>query len=102
MAINNIAEIRIDDAGRLCVVPELADFTHIYRAGMEVHWDEQGDFLYSPPSRDWTYVRWFEQILEAARGECGYELTVTSLTRWVAIEPSLKQAILASAALTKP
>jgi hypothetical protein len=61
MEVNNIVEVRIDDAGRLCVVPEIADFAYIYRAGMEVSWDESGEFLYSPSPREWTYVRWFEQ-----------------------------------------
>ena len=102
MKVNNIAEIRIDGAGRLCLTPEIPDFAYIYRAGMEVQWDEQGEFLFSPPTREWTYVRWFEQLVEAARGECGYDLTVNSLTRWVAIEPSLKEAILASAAAAEP
>lgn len=48
MNTDRIAEIRIDEAGRLCAQPKTHSFPFIYRAGMEVHWDEDGKYLYSP------------------------------------------------------
>jgi hypothetical protein len=47
MKSDNIAEVSIDATGRLCVTPALVKFPLIYRAAMEVYWDEQGGFLHS-------------------------------------------------------
>lgn len=93
MQIDRIAEIRIDEAGRLCVSPETADFAFIYRSAMEVHWEPNGRFLYSPLPRKWTYVQWFQQILDAAMSEYGYSLVLSENTLWNNIHPELKEAI---------
>ncbi len=45
-----IAEIGIDDIGRLYVAPQNKKFPYIYREAMEVHWDEDGQYLYAPPA----------------------------------------------------
>jgi len=97
MGSEGIAEIAIDPAGRLCVSPESSAFPLIYRAAMEVHWDDQGRFLYSPSPREWSYPQWFTQIVAAVRGEYGCALVITSHTQWTNIEPGVKEAILASA-----
>ena len=91
-----IAEITIDSAGRLCVTPGSAEFPLIYRAAMEVHWDQKGRFLYSPRPREWSYPQWFHQIVAAARGEYGCALSITPQTRWNNIDANLKEAILAA------
>jgi len=101
MESDDIAEIRIDGAGRLCVVPERADFAYIYRAAMEVHWDEQGKFLYSPPPKEWSYVQWFQQIIAAAKDEYGCFLSITPRTQWRSVKPDLKEAILLSVAAAR-
>jgi hypothetical protein len=93
MNTDRIAEIRIDATGRLCVVPETNSFPFIYRAAMEVHWDEKDKYLYSPPPREWPYIRWFQQIIAAVRGEYGCALVITSETLWQNIDDALKISI---------
>ena len=92
MTHDEIAEVRIDEEGRLCVVPTSVSFPYIYREAMEVHWDDSGRFLYSPRPREWSYVRWFQQILAAAR-EQSFVLRLTSATKWAGVPGSVKAEI---------
>jgi hypothetical protein len=93
MTRDDIAEIRIDVAERLCVVPRSDSFPYIYRAAMEVHWDNEGRYLYSPKPREWSYVRWFQQIIAAAKDEYNCHLVITPETRWLNIDDILKTEI---------
>ena len=45
-----------------------------YRTAIEVHWDAEGQFLYSPKPREWTCFDWYKQIIEVAKYECNCEL----------------------------
>ncbi len=90
MKTDDIALIQIDVSGRLCVSPKTASFPFIYRAGMEVHWDSQSKFLYSPPPRDWPHPRWFRQITGAVKGEYGVTLIISPETQWRNIDDALK------------
>jgi len=38
---------------------------------MEVNWDEDKKVLYSPKPLEWSYQRWFQQIKDAVKDECG-------------------------------
>jgi hypothetical protein len=98
MDTSSIAEISIDPQGRLRVTPESAKFPFVYRAAMEVNWDEAANCLYSPPPREWTYEQWFKQILAAVRDEYGCSLLVTSDTRWSNVNLDIQQAIIAGKA----
>jgi len=97
MKKDNIAEIRIDATGRLCVLPHSDSFPYVFRAGMEVHWDDNGKYLYSPPPRECSYLRWFQQIVAAVKGEYGCTLVITPATRWQNIDDSLKMTICSGA-----
>ncbi len=90
MTSDDIAEIRIDATERLCVVPQTNSFPYVYRAGMQVHWDDEGQYLYSPKPREWSYVLWFQRIIAAVKGEYGCTLVITPETRWQNIDDSLK------------
>jgi hypothetical protein len=68
----------------------------MYREAMEVGWDPARRSLFSPPPREWSYGRWLQQILAAAR-EQGCELVVDVRTQWVNIDPSLKIELLKTA-----
>lgn len=92
MTQDQIAEVRIDEDGRLCVVPTSASFPYIYREAMEVHWDDNSRFLYSPKPREWSYVRWFQQILAAAREQSSL-LRLTSTTKWSGVPESIRAEI---------
>ena len=88
VSLDVIKEVRIDAGGRLCVGPGSERFPYVYRAAMEVGWDAEGNFLFSPRPREWSYVDWFGQILEAARAqEC--ELRVSDETKWSNVSPEL-------------
>jgi hypothetical protein len=84
-----IREIKVDAAGRLVVVPDLPpteDFRFIYRAAMEVTWDESSRGL-SPPvplPGGWSHPDWFQQIRRAVAEEYGVKLLVDPATKWSA------------------
>ena len=93
MELDIIAELEIGEDGRLHVVPSTHAFPYIYREAMQVHWDSARRSLYSPCPREWSYARWFKQILAAAR-EQGCKLQVTGTTKWINVDSSVKAAIL--------
>ena len=94
MTIENILEIGIDDKERLFIKPEKERFTLIYRTATEVHWDNNGLFLYSPKPREWTYFDWFRQITEVTETECNCKLIMTDQTLWTNISDELKQQMI--------
>jgi hypothetical protein len=80
-----IKEIKIDQAGRLCIFPEKEKFIYIWRSATEVHWDEDNLCLYAPPPREYwkhSYLKWYQRILFAAKDEYGVNLLLTSTTKW--------------------
>jgi len=97
MTSDIIAEVRIDANERLCVTPKSDSFPYIYRAAMQVQWDDKGKYLYSPKPKDWSHARWFQQIIAAVKAEYGCALIITPGTRWQKIDDALKQLILSSA-----
>lgn len=90
---DDIVEIGIDKAERLYVKPTSTDFSHIYRAAMEVHWCPEQKLLYSPKPREWSYFDWYRQIHSAAKDEYGIFLVITENTQWVGIAAELKNEI---------
>ena len=93
MKKDNILEIGIDDKERLLIKPEKERFTIIYRTATEVHWDNNGFFLYSPKPRDWTYFDWYKHITNVTEIECNCKLILTDKTRWINIPNELKEQI---------
>ncbi len=95
MTKDGIATVAIDDLGRLCVMPLSAIFPYIYREAMEVGWDQDGKFLYSPIPREWSYGRWFQQIIAATK-EQGCELVVSETTIWENVPEPVRLEITSS------
>ena len=91
MKQDNISEIFIDETERLCIKPEKEKFTGIYRTAMEVHWDDRGQFLYSP--REWSYLDWYKHIVSTAKNECGCQLRISADTKWSGIPEELREGI---------
>ncbi|WP_430540609.1 hypothetical protein [Pseudoxanthomonas sacheonensis] len=89
MERDTIAELEIDATGKLYVVPTGWEFPYIYREAMEVQWDPARRALYAPAPREWSYARWFQQVLDAAR-EQGCELQLASSTKWSNIDADVK------------
>jgi len=87
-----IADVFIDEHRRLCVRPEPPDvFPEIFRSAMEVHWCGTARCLYSPAPREWGYLRWYEQILSAVRGEYGVQLVSTARTTFTNVPSDVQE-----------
>jgi len=85
-----IREIKINSRGRLQVVPFKQNFEFIYRSATEIHWDNKENCLYAPEKmKDWSYVDWFKQILNAVRSEYGYILCIVKETNWINVPNDL-------------
>jgi len=88
-----IADIGIDEKGRLYVAPQTKTFPFIYREALEVNWDDKGHYLHAPPpprAQLATPIWWFKQIISAARVQ-GCELCIEPHTKWHNITPQLKE-----------
>ena len=86
---DSIVAVEIDLERRLHVVPTARSFQHVYHEGMEVSWDASRRSLHSPAPREWSYSRWFEQILAAAAAQ-GVRLSLAPGTRWVGVPAELQ------------
>jgi hypothetical protein len=93
MEKDEILEIAIDQEERLLVKPKSNSFPYMYREAMEVHWDNEGKFLYSPKPKQWRYLDWYIQIIKAAKEQTCL-LTITDNTEWVNIPEELKNDII--------
>jgi hypothetical protein len=93
---DEIREIGIDDQKRLTIKPQKARFPLVYRTATEVHWDDKGLFLYSPKPQQWSYLEWFNHILNVAENECNCRLFLTERTLWSNIPKELKRLFRAS------
>ncbi len=98
MAIKSdiIKQVEINDLGQLHIKPENETFILIYRTATEVHWDEKNKILYSPKPQEWTYLNWFNHIVNVAKSECLIELKLNEKTNWVNIPDKLRIEILKS------
>jgi hypothetical protein len=92
MEIDEISEIGIDENERLYIKPSKSSFTMIYREAMELGWDKDGGFLFSPKPRKWGYIDWYQQILKGASSQ-GTSLQITDETVWLNIDANLKKQI---------
>jgi len=91
--VDEIIEIGIDSKERLFIKPKREKFALIYRTASEVHWDEKGQFLYSPKPREWDYIDWYKQIIKIVDTDCNCKLILTYRTTWTHISDELKKQI---------
>ena len=92
MKTDVIDEVGITPMGGLFVRPRESTFLHIYREDMEVQWNLEKTYLYAPPPRRWSYLRWYRQIITAAN-EQGVRLRLHADTSWTRIPAELKDGI---------
>lgn len=92
MKRERVAAVEIDADGKLCVTPTESEFQHIFLEAMEVSWDAQRSALLSPIPREWSYARWFQQIITAARAQ-GTELQLHTETRWINVPAAIRSEI---------
>lgn len=96
MTEEGIAEVGIDEGGRLYVRPAERRFPEIYRAAMEVGWDSERGRLFAPRPREWSHARWFGQILAACAQEYGVRLKLGEETVWTEVPDAVRSEILGS------
>ena len=72
------------------MTPAAGDFEMVYREAMEVYWDRDCRFLFSPTPREMTYPQWFRHIILAVEYQYGLRLKVTDRTLWVGVSEPLR------------
>jgi hypothetical protein len=77
-----IAQVGLDQSGRIYVRPQTETFEYIYRAAMGVRWDEKLGRLFPYEVGDWLPKQWFSRIVDAVRSEYGVELKTGPATAW--------------------
>jgi hypothetical protein len=96
MEVVAISKIRIDEAGRLRVLPASNPneiFQFIYRAAMEVDWDGDERSFCTPVPREWSYADWYFQVLSAVKSEMGVLLRIEGTTLWNDVPPTVEREI---------
>jgi len=89
-----IEKVYLDNGQILFVKPKSYSFEKVYRSAMGVNWDEHKCCLYQAhPSKEWSILRWFEQILLAVKSEYGITLKVYSDTIYENIETEIQKSI---------
>lgn len=68
-------------------------FRFIYRAAMEVDWDEDEQGFYTPAPRGLSYADWFLKVILAVRSEMGVSLRVEDTTVWENVSPPVEQEV---------
>ena len=90
MIEDRIAEIGVDEKGRLYVRPELQDFPHIYRTALGILWEASDRRLVAASAQGQAYLDGFHRIVAAVADEYDVRLRLGSMTTWVAIGDDLR------------
>lgn len=93
MGYEEVSEIGIGQDGRLYLRPKKNKFPLIYRAAMEVQWDEEANVLWAPKRGDWSYPDWFKQVVASVESEYGTTLRLNEKTKWSNISEDLQKEI---------
>jgi len=68
-------------------------FQFIYRAAMEVEWDDVERCFYTPVPQELSYGDWWLKVLAAVESEMGVALKIDGATIWEDVPPSVEQEI---------
>jgi hypothetical protein len=93
MEHDNIKSIEIDVEGRLHIITENVAFPMIYRAAVGINWNPDKHSLYSPKPREWTYLLWYNHILDVIEKEGFCKLELGEKTTWVNVPDELRKKI---------
>ena len=91
-----IEDIQINEEGNLLVKPvenPSKMFRFVYRAAMEVDWNEDLECFSCPKPREWSYFDWYKQVISAVVSEMGILLKISNKTAWRNISNELKSQI---------
>jgi hypothetical protein len=91
----HVAEIQIDQHGRLLVIP--VDFDprrqFIYRTATGVLWEETSNAFVAAAPEKWQHGEFLTHMLHEVQGELGECLRVTDQTRWVNVAPEVEREL---------
>jgi hypothetical protein len=89
-----IADVALDDAGRLLLKPAETSFDNLHMAGAwGFRWDAPTSSLAIPQPRNWTYRDWFEHVVKIIGSQYGVHLKVGPDTRWTDVPSSVRDEI---------
>ncbi|WP_202845213.1 hypothetical protein [Luteimonas sp. SJ-9] len=91
-----VAAVQIDGHGRLHIAPAAQSFPFAYREAMGIAWDPDRNSSSTPPPREWSYGRWFQQVQSMAAAQ-GTRLLLGPGTRWLNAPASMKLEVLEAA-----
>jgi hypothetical protein len=92
-----IAEVTMDEAGRLLLKPATTLFDTLHMAGAwGFRWDEQTNSLAVPLPREWTYCDWFKHVVTIIGQEYDLHLSVGPQTEWVSVPEAVRAEIQSS------
>ena len=95
MRVCNVAEIEIDQHGRLLVLPAGIDpgRQFIYRTASGIRWEESSNAFVAAAPENWEHGKFLAHLLHEVRGELGESLRITDQTRWVNLAPEIRRAL---------
>ncbi|OUS12939.1 hypothetical protein A9Q89_04560 [Gammaproteobacteria bacterium 53_120_T64] len=73
-------------------------YQHVYRAAAGVYWDNEIYGFKSTEPKDFSYPKWFQQIIEVVKSEMGIQLQLANTVSWVNVPEEVKNAITQSSA----
>ena len=92
-----IAEVTMEETGRLLLKPAETLFDDLHMAGAwGFRWDAPKRSLAIPTPREWSYRDWFEHVVTIIRQQYGVHLKVGPLTQWAAVPSTVRDEIEAS------
>lgn len=93
MEKDHIKSIEVDSEGRLHIIPEKLTFPMIYRTAAGINWNPDKHSLYSQKLREWTYLMWYNHILNVVQEECSCKLELFGRTTWTNVPNDLIRKI---------
>jgi hypothetical protein len=89
-----IAEVTIDDAGRMLLRPADTLFDDLHTAGAwGFRWDSPTQSLAIPQPREWTYRDWFKHVVKIIGSEYGVHLKLGPQTQWTSVPSCVRDEV---------
>ena len=88
-----IAQVSIDDDGRLRIAPRTQSFPSIQKVYNDIMWDAERHDLCSAKSHEWRYLKWYRHITGGVVSSYGCTLMLHPETHWMNVPSGLKSDI---------
>jgi hypothetical protein len=88
-----IAQVSIDDVGRLRIAPRTRSFPAIQKVYDDIMWDAERRDLCPAKRHEWGCLRWCRHIIKGVASSYGCTLMLHPETHWVDVPSRLKSDI---------